>query len=56
MYKRLTDAELQGTNLVPVNGYFQSLEDTDYELIGFNTWINCNTVADFNGSLEKEVK
>lgn len=56
VYKRLTDAELQGTNLVPVNGYFQSLEDTDYELIGFNTWINCNTVADFNGSLEKEVK
>jgi len=54
VFDGLADTDLQGTNLVPVNGYFQSLKSTDYELIGFDTWINCNTVGDFNRSLERK--
>lgn len=48
LMSKLTPEERQGTNLIPVNKYFQSIAASDIEMIGFKTWINCNTVKDFN--------
>lgn len=43
----LTAGERQGTNLVLVNQYFQSVEADEIEVIGLKEWMNCNTVEDF---------
>lgn len=52
VYEAMLDIELQGTNLIPINKYFQELNVSEYELLGFSKWINCNTVTDFKKSLE----
>lgn len=36
-----------GTNLIPINHYFQNVSPAKTELIGFHKWINCNTIEDF---------
>lgn len=36
-----------GTNLVMIENYFRRLSANEYEMIGFDRWINCNTVQDF---------
>ena len=50
----LGEEELQGTNLVPVNAYFQSIESGEVLLLGFRKWVNCNTVQDFNEMINGE--
>lgn len=52
VYDSMSETDLRGTNLVPVNEYFQRIDSKAYELIGFKMWINCNTVSDFDRSLE----
>jgi len=37
----------QGTNLNLVQEYFDNLEKSEYEIVTFNKWINCNTISDF---------
>lgn len=44
----MTEVDWQGTNLVFVEKYFQSIEKNDLEIIKFKKWINCNTIDDFN--------
>jgi len=41
------EAGFRGTNLVFVQKYFETLKREEYELIGLERWINCNTVSDF---------
>ncbi len=43
----MNEINWQGTNLVFVQRYFEQLSEQDYEMIGFEKWINCNTVLDF---------
>lgn len=43
----IKEPEWDGTNLVFIQKYFGMLERTEYELLGFKQWINCNTVEDF---------
>lgn len=43
----IPEADWQGTNLVFIQKYFESLSEGDYEIIGFDTWINCNTISDY---------
>ncbi len=45
--KTLNQSELEGTNLIIVQKYFQILSKNDYDVIGFEKWINCNTVDDY---------
>lgn len=47
----LNQKELEGTNLVIVQKYFEQLNQSEYEVIGFEQWINCNTVVDYKKSL-----
>ena len=44
---RLTMAQQRGTNLEIIQGYFGELPSGAYEIVTFNTWFNCNTVADY---------
>lgn len=48
--RQMTNDEKQGTNLVPINKYFQSISG-EIAMIGFKKWINCNTVQDFNKTI-----
>lgn len=50
----MSEKDLQGTNLVPVNAYFQSIEDGEAELVGFRRWVNCNTLRDFHEMMDEE--
>lgn len=43
----MDDSNWKGTNLGFVERYFQRLHEDEYEVIAFNTWINCNTVSDY---------
>ena len=43
----IAEADWRGTNLVFVQKYFETLKRDEYELIGLERWINCNTVSDF---------
>lgn len=45
--EELSETEWQGTNLVFVERYFGKLNPNDMEVIFFERWINCNTVADY---------
>lgn len=47
VFHSLTESDWFGTNLVFVQKYFDGLSDKDYEMVPFDTWINCNTVSDF---------
>lgn len=43
----MSEDEWQGTNLIVIEKYFGNLLEGEYEMIGFQKWINCNTVSDF---------
>ena len=44
----LSEIQLQGTNLEIVQAYFGELNAEEYDVVSFNEWYNCNTVADYN--------
>lgn len=44
----LSEQQLQGTNLEIVQAYFGDLNAEEYDVVTFNEWYNCNTVADYN--------
>jgi len=43
----LTPEQTKGTNLEIIQGYFGDLKSSEYEVVEFSTWHNCNTVADY---------
>lgn len=45
-----------GTNLELINAYFSLLTVDEICLLGFDVWINCNTVWDYRSAFEKEKK
>ena len=44
----LTEKQLQGTNLEIIQAYFNKLTREEYDVVTFDAWFNCNTVADYN--------
>lgn len=44
--------EWKGTNLVFIQRYFQGLSQKDYNIVQFEEWINCNTIADFEKTID----
>lgn len=44
----LTPEQMRGTNLEIIQGYFGVLDKGSYDMVEFNTWHNCNTVADYD--------
>lgn len=46
-YDSMEESLWQGTNLVFIEKYFNSISPKDTEIIKFSTWINCNTVEDY---------
>lgn len=46
-FQAVENREWQGTNLVYIQRYFGNLESGQYDSVIFDTWINCNTVADY---------
>lgn len=48
IFYSLNQREWQGTNLILIERYFSQLKRDAYDLVGFNKWINCNTIYDFN--------
>lgn len=49
----LSKEELMGTNLVIIQKYFSTPEQEQFQQFRFKTWINCNTLADFERMLEE---
>lgn len=47
VYTSMVDSDWQGTNLVAVERYFGQLKRENYEQLQFHTWVNCNTIEDF---------
>lgn len=45
--RNLTPEQTRGTNLEIIQEYFGNLNPSEYEIVEFNTWHNCNTVADY---------
>lgn len=43
----LTPEQTKGTNLEIIQGYFGDLTPSEYELVEFSVWHNCNTVKDY---------
>lgn len=43
----LKEREKRGTNLVIIQHYFDGLSKEQYQVLGFQRWINCNTIEDF---------
>ena len=43
----LTEKERRGTNLVLIQKYFGGLAGSEYDVITFEDWFNCNTVSDY---------
>ena len=41
------ERELKGTNLELIQRYFGDLHKDEYNIVTFETWINCNTVSDY---------
>ena len=50
-FDAVTDEAWQGTNLEYIQAYFGNLAKDDYEVIQFNTWVNCNTVEDYRRTI-----
>ena len=50
-FESLSETDWQGTNLNFIQKYFGSLDRSEYAIIDFKTWINCNTIQDFQESL-----
>lgn len=53
LFREISEEEWSGTNLVFVERYFQAAGSSNYEILTFNRWINCNTVDDYNRIFEK---
>lgn len=51
-FSAISEPDWQGTNLVFIQKYFEGLSDGGYEIIGFETWINCNTISDYKKIIE----
>lgn len=47
VFYSLAQSDWFDTNLVFVQKYFDGLTGKDYEMVSFDTWINCNTISDF---------
>ena len=47
VFKDIGETDWRRTNLVFVQKYFETLKQDEYELVGLEKWINCNTVSDF---------
>lgn len=47
IYANMEEYELQGTNLLFIQKYFQSLKPDEYDIVQFRKWINCNTIVDY---------
>lgn len=45
--RSLSEEQHSGTNLVVVNGYFETCQAGALKVEKFSTWINCNTVHDY---------
>lgn len=41
------EEQWRGTNLVLIQKYFGMLERSEYDIITFREWVNCNTVSDY---------
>lgn len=52
VYKAIEYEEWQGTNLVFVQRYFQTIPSDEYDIIQFKNWVNCNTITDFDNYLK----
>lgn len=43
----IDEKKWQGTNLVLIQGYFGGLTKSEYDIVTFKKWVNCNTVNDY---------
>lgn len=43
----LSEKQRRGTNLEIIQRYFGGLRPGDYDMVKFDDWFNCNTVADY---------
>ena len=43
----LSEKQLQGTNLEIIQAYFGDMNAEEYDVVTFDDWFNCNTVADY---------
>lgn len=50
--RNLTEGQQRGTNLEIIQKYFGVLESSQLEIIRFNLWFNCNTVADYREAVK----
>ena len=54
IYDNMTLDDWKRTNLVFVEKYFRKINSSEYEIIHFNKWVNCNTVNDYKKSISNE--
>lgn len=47
----LDETELAGTNLIPIERYFQQVGTKDITWVQFADWVNCNEVDDYRNAL-----
>ncbi len=47
VFGTMRESDWFGTNLTFIQKYFEGLSEEEYEMVLFDTWINCNTVSDF---------
>lgn len=52
-FSDIDEKSWRGTNLVFIQKYFGKRDKTDYSLVKLDTWINCNTVEDFDKITEE---
>jgi len=46
--KALSLPQKKGTNLVIIGKYFSQIKSKNISIIAMNTWVNCNTINDYN--------
>lgn len=51
--RQLSQTQIEGTNLEIIGGYFTPLQVEQIDIIVFNDWCNCNTVADYKSIFKK---
>lgn len=52
----LTDEQIRGTNLEIIQKYFGNLQPEQYEILRMETWVNCNTIDDYDYIVKLEIK
>lgn len=40
--------KLEGTNLEIIQSYYDGMTGRDFDIVSVNTWVNCNTIEDYN--------